>query len=121
MKKKTMQRNILTGVLASCIASVFFILILSLIMMFKDLNSRTFEIMWGVLTSVSIIIGAIKATKRNGEKGWLVGLSVGIGYFIIIELIAIVVNGASFSGINVVMLLTSMGIGTLSGMLGINI
>lgn len=75
-----------------------------------------------VFSCISILYGSICATRASGEKGWLMGLMVSILYILIIYLISIVAGrDAAISSKDIVRAIIAMVVGTLSGMIGINI
>jgi putative membrane protein (TIGR04086 family) len=62
------------------------------------------------------------ASRKNGEKGWIVGFGVGLCYFILILIVSAIFRGnMSFSINDLWRGLLALAVGVLSGMLGINI
>ncbi|SHI33791.1 putative membrane protein, TIGR04086 family [Clostridium cavendishii DSM 21758] len=114
--------NVTKGLLRGLILTLICVLAISLVMSFKDLGSSVLGVLWVITTCVSIFIGATYAAKRNGEKGWLVGLILAIVYYLVIMIISSIFRGEIHLGImDGARLLIAMAIGLLSGMLGINI
>lgn len=121
MDKKSMLLNVIKGSLVSLIITIILIIGLTVFMMFKELSGGTVNITMIVFTGIAIAIGAILATKKNGEKGWLVGLLVSILYFIVVYIISSALNGFVFKQYDLVRFVMAMVVGLVSGILGINL
>lgn len=122
MEKSEFFLNISKGVLRSVIATTILLVIYSILMNFIDFSMKTVSIVYMVMTCISIVYGAIYASKTNGHKGWVSGLAVSAIYMFILLIITLLINGGlGFSSIMVIQILLALGVGTLSGMLGINI
>lgn len=114
--------SVAKGVLRAIIATVFFVILLSIVMSFIFPDIKTLSVAWVVITCISILLGSIYAARRNGEKGWLVGLGVAFLYYIgLLILSAVFKDMVNFSIADVYRMLIALVIGVLSGMLGINI
>ena len=62
------------------------------------------------------------AAKKAGEKGWLMGIIVAATYMLVLYLVKVVGGGSTAIGMReVVRTALALGIGALSGMLGINL
>lgn len=113
--------NILKGLLRSVFVTLIGVFILSLIMMVKDVNLKALGVAWVIITCVSIFVGAVYSAKKNEEKGWLVGLIIGLVYYIILFLFTLILKEkASFVLYDFYRLLIALAVGLFSGMLGIN-
>lgn len=122
MEKSEFFFNISKGVLRSVIVTTILLAIYSILMNFVDFSMKTVSVVYMVITCVSIVYGAIYASKTNGHKGWISGLSVSALYMLILLIITAFINGGlGFSSVMVVQIMLALGVGTLSGMLGINI
>ncbi|GAA0685372.1 MULTISPECIES: TIGR04086 family membrane protein [Clostridium] len=122
MEKSEFFFNISKGVLRSVIVTTILLAIYSILMNFVDFSMKTVSVVYMVITCVSIVYGAIYASKTNGHKGWISGLSVSALYMLILLIITALINGGlGFSSVMVVQIMLALGVGTLSGMLGINI
>lgn len=122
MEKSEFFFNISKGVLRSVIVTTILLVIYSILMNFVDFSMKTVSVVYMVITCVSIVYGAIYASKTNGHKGWISGLSVSALYMLILLIITALINGGlGFSSVMVVQIMLALGVGTLSGMLGINI
>ncbi len=75
-----------------------------------------------IITLVSVLYGAVFAAKKAGEKGWLMGIIVAATYMLVLYLVKVVGGGSAAIGMReVVRTALALGIGALSGMLGINL
>ena len=114
--------NVAKGVLRSLIATMIFVVAISIVMSFSLLSVKTLSVTWVVITCLSILLGAMYASRKNGEKGWIVGFGVGLCYFILILIVSAIFRGnMSFSINDLWRGLLALAVGVLSGMLGINI
>lgn len=85
-------------------------------------NMKVNSIFIMIFSCFSIFYGAVWAARTSGEKGWLMGLSVSILYIVIIYIISIAAGReAALVGRDFVRAIIAMVVGTLSGMIGINI
>ena len=121
MNNKNMLLNVAKGFLVSFIVSIILVIGLTVFMMFKEVSPGAVNVTMVIFTGISIVIGAILATKKNGEKGWLVGLLVAIIYFVVIYMISCLLNGFVFKQFDLVRLIMAMIVGLVSGILGINL
>ena len=68
------------------------------------------------------ILGTILAAKLHGKNGWLVGLAVGVFFYIALYIIGVLLGASSkFGFYEIVRFVLCIVVGFLSGMLGINI
>lgn len=122
MEIKDFSKNIIKGTIFSVVIAVVLTLIFSIVMTQVDLSENTISIVYVVITCLALVIGAIVAAKSHGSKGWMVGFAVGTIYYISLYLIGILFGGEANLGVyELYRLLMSIGVGTLAGMLGINL
>jgi len=122
MYKKIKYSFIGQGVLRASILTMLCVLIYSLITAFTPSSPKVTSIFIVVLTLVSVLYGAIYATLKTGSMGWLVGLLVSLFYMLILYIVS-VFCGKGF-GLDVgdfIRLLLALAVGSLSGMLAVNI
>lgn len=121
MKSKSVI-NILNGVIRAGILTILLTIILALIMCFVDFSVKALNVSYVFVTCISLVIGATYASRVNGEKGWLIGILVGLFYYLLLLIISSVFNkGIDLSVFDGYKLTMAMVVGLLSGMLGINI
>lgn len=122
LENRALVLNCGKGVLRAFFVTLILLLVLSLI-------SANFEISSGIRSSgllittlFSVMYGSIYASKKTGHKGWLNGFVVAIFYMVVFYIVAIV--GGRDLALNLndfFRVLLAIAVGTLSGMLGINI
>lgn len=121
MEKKNSALYIVQGVIRSFFLTLGLLVIYSIITYFTKPNPQIDSIYFVVITALSVMYGAIYAVKHIKSRGWLVGLLLAILYIIIIYLISII-NGRGYdiSTYGMLRIALAIFVGTLSGMLGIN-
>lgn len=95
----------------------------SILMRVIDLNSNVSSVVYLIITSLSVIYGAIYVARANGKKGWLSGMILSLVYMILIMCISGFMQGFKeiLSLYAFYRILIALGMGALSGMLGINL
>ena len=122
MEWKNYFSCVLKGVIGALASVVILTAILALSMMFIDISGAVFNVIYVVITAVSVIFGTIIAVKLHGEKGWLVGIAVGIIFYIALYLIGVISGAkATFGLYQFIKFGLCVLVGFLSGMLGINL
>ena len=122
MQIKIFFKNVIKGVLYALSMAIILSLILAVVMSKIDFNESVLNVIYVIISCSSLVIGAIVSVKLHGSRGWILGLLVGIIYYIALYLIGIILGGdAHFSMYEFYRLLMSIGVGTLAGMLGINL
>lgn len=115
-------KEILSGLVFTLFINVILFILLALLITFTNFTDKYLQIIVAVVTFISIAIGALKSTKYVEKNGWLHGLIIGALYGLIIFLIGIgVVPGYSFNFAMLQKIILYVLIGTLSGMLGMNL
>ena len=75
-----------------------------------------------IISLCSLSLGAIIGARKNEAKGWLVGFGVALGYYLVLFILASSFNGEiTFKLFDLTKLIIALAVGTLAGMLGINI
>lgn len=121
MNNKSMLLNVVKGALTALIVSVILVVGLTIFMLFKEPSSTAQNIIMVVFMGISIAIGAILATKKNGKKGWLIGSLVAILYFLSMYIISGALNGLEFKQFDLFRFIMAIVVGFVSGILGINL
>lgn len=122
MEWKSYFRSILKGVVGALIITILITSILSLIMTKVTFSEGVFNIIHVVISCVALVIGSIMGAKAHGSKGWLVGLGVGIIFYIALYIIGVICGAeAGLAMYDLIKFSLCVLIGTLSGMLGINL
>lgn len=122
MEWKGYINNVLKGVLSAVAVTVIFVAIFSLVMTFVQIKPSVFSGIYVGITSIGLIAGSIFAAKLHGQKGWLVGLAVGILFYIALYGIGLVFGAdGKLNVLDYIKFSLSIFVGILSGMLGINL
>ncbi|WP_195987634.1 TIGR04086 family membrane protein [Clostridium sp. D53t1_180928_C8] len=122
MEWKDYFNNVLKGVVGAVAVTTILTAIYSLIMNFVDFSSGIDSAINVTLTSISLIFGTILAAKLYGRKGWLVGLSVGVLFYIALYAIGVLFGAEATLGLyDLIKFSLCALVGILSGMLGINL
>ncbi|GAA0731014.1 TIGR04086 family membrane protein [Clostridium malenominatum] len=110
------------GILRSTILTVVFMIIYAIIMTIIDLSDKANSIFYLVTTVLSIMYGSIYAVRKINKKGWLTGMIVATLYMLIIYVVSLIAgNTPGLDNRAIMKFLLALGVGALSGMLGINI
>ena len=122
MEWKEYINNVFKGVVGAMATAILLTAIFSLIMSFVDIKSSIYSGIYVGITSISLIFGTILAAKLHGQKGWLVGLSVGVLFYIALYLIGVLFGAEATLGLyDLMKFALCIAVGILSGMLGINL
>ena len=122
MEWKDYFNNVLKGVVGAVAVATILTAIYSLIMNFIDFSSGVDSAINVGLTSISLIFGTILAAKLYGRKGWLIGLSVGVLFYIALYAIGVLFGAEATLGLyDLIRFSLCALVGILSGMLGINL
>lgn len=121
-ENRSFIKSVLKGLMGAILITFMLLLILSLVMIKFELSQKVYSISFVVITTLSLVLGSILAAKSNGSKGWLTGGVVGILFFIFIFILGGIIGGSFSFGISGLYRLGScLIVGTVSGMLGINL
>lgn len=122
MDKGKYVKTIFKGVMVSIILTMFLLLLLSFVMMTIELSEKNYNLIFATITMVALSIGALIASKFNEKKGYLTGFIVGIIFFIFIFFLRTIISGGITLGREEIYSLSiSIFIGTVSGILGVNL
>lgn len=122
MEEKSCIHGITRGILISIITTFFLMIFLAIIMVIFDFSQGTYNYLYKFITMASLVLGSVVAAKVNERKGWITGFIVGLGFYFFIFLLSGVINGKiSFTFDGYYSILIYVGVGTISGILGVNI
>ena len=122
MENSKYFKSVLKGTTGSLIFSFIGITLLSLMMTKLVFSKGIFNMIYVIISLCSLSLGSIIGAKKNESKGWLVGFGVAIGYYLV--LFALSRNFSSettFKLFDLAKLGIMVAVGTLAGMLGINL
>ena len=113
---------VLKGLIGSIAVTVILTAILSLFMTFVKISESMFSGLYVVITSLGLVFGTILAAKLHGKNWWLVGLAVGVFFYIALYITGVLLGASSKFGLyELIRFALCVIVGFLSGMLGINI
>ena len=122
MENSKFFKSVLKGTTGSLILSFIGITVLSLLMTKLVFSKGIFNMIYVIISLCSLSIGAMIGAKKNQSKGWLVGIGVAIGYYLVLFALASSFNSEmTFKFFDLVKLFIALAVGTLAGMLGINL
>lgn len=123
MDKNEFMLNISKGTLRAVMMTIIFMVVYSIMMNFFDFSTKVSSVVYLVTTCLSIVYGAIYASKANNQKGWLTGIMTALVYMILLLVVSSIINGTAnlFTLASFIRVFLALAVGTLSGMLGINI
>lgn len=124
MRARNKYSSIGLGVLRATILTIVFLIFYTLITSLSSRGMENSELGIGflVITVISVLYGAAYAARSAGEKGWFVGMMVGLIYILLIYLVSIISGRESSLELkDIFRILLCIFAGTLSGMLGINL
>ncbi|MFT5871249.1 MAG: putative membrane protein (TIGR04086 family) [Clostridium sp.] len=110
------------GVFRAAILTLIVLVIYSIITTYMPASMKVTSVFYVAVTLVSVLYGSIFAAKKAGEKGWLMGIMVAATYMLVLYLVKVFGGGSTAIGMTeVIRTALALGIGALSGMLGINL
>lgn len=110
------------GVLRGFIITVVLLLIFAVIMTFTEVNESVSSLFYLITTLLSIMYGSIYAVRKIKRRGWFVGIVVALLYLLVLYIVSVASGNSSVIGTNRLMRFSlALVVGTLSGMLGINL
>lgn len=113
--------KILKGSVISIIATLVLLIIYAALLTYTNINENTMPTTIIAITALSILIGSEITTDRIKKNGIINGGFVGIIYIAILYLISsIVTKNFSLNNYSIIMILTSILIGGLGGIIGVN-
>ena len=122
MENSKFFKSVLKGTTGSLIFSFIGITILSLLMTKLVFSKGIFNMIYVIISLCSLSLGAMIGAKKNESKGWLVGLGVAIGYYLVLfALSSSFSSETTFKFFDLAKLSIMLAVGTLAGMLGINL
>ena len=122
MKNKMKYSCVGEGVFRAAILTLIMLVVYSIVTSYVPASLKVTSVFYIIITLLSVLYGSIFAAKKSGEKGWLMGISVAATYMVVLYLVKVVGGGSAAIGMKeVVRTSLALGVGTFSGMLGINL
>ena len=112
--------RILKGSLISIVTTLI-LLIFSAILTYTNVNENVMPTVIIIVTALSILIGSQISTSKIKKNGIINGASVGIIYIALLYLISsLVTKNFSLNNYSIIMMVTSLLIGGVGGVIGVN-
>ena len=122
MENSKYFKSVVKGTLGTIILSFVGISLLSLLMTKLVFSKGIFNMIYVIISLCSISLGAIIGARKNEAKGWLVGFGVALLYYIVLFILSSSFSGEiTFKLFDLTKLVIALSVGTLAGMLGINL
>jgi len=122
MENSKYFRSVVKGTLGTLIFSFIGITVLSLLMTKLVFSKGVFNMIYVIISLCSLSLGAIIGAKKNESKGWLVGFGVALAYYLVLFILSSSFSGEmTFKLFDFAKLAIALAVGTLAGMLGINL
>ena len=113
--------RILKGSLISIVTTLILLIIFSAILTYTNVNENVMPTVIIIVTALSILIGSQISTSKIKKNGIINGASVGIIYIVLLYLISsLVTKNFSLNNYSIIMMVTSLLIGGVGGVIGVN-
>ena len=115
-------KSVVKGTVGTLIFSFIGVAILSVFMTKLAISKGVFNAIYVIISLCSLSLGSIIGAKRNESRGWLVGFGVALGYYLVLFILTSFFSGELvFKLFDLFKLAIALAVGTLAGMLGINL
>ena len=122
MENSKYFRSVVKGTIGTIIFSFIGITVLSLLMTKLVFSKGIFNMVYVIISLCSLSLGSIIGAKKNEAKGWLVGFGVALVYYVVLFILSSSFSGEiTFKLFDLTKLAIALAVGTLAGMLGINL
>ena len=122
MENNKYVKSVVKGTIGTIIFSFIGIAVLSMLMTKLVFSKGIFNMVYVIISLCSLSLGAIIGAKKNESRGWLVGFGVALGYYIVMFILSSSLSGEiTFKLFDLTKLAIALAVGTLAGMLGINL
>jgi putative membrane protein (TIGR04086 family) len=110
----------LSGLLYALIMMVLGTLIVSLLLLWSNVQESSLPTYGKIIHGIAIFVGGWVAGKRSGARGWYFGGVLGLLYALIVWIVGFLAYDNSLNLTSLALLSGSFGTGALGGMLGVN-
>ncbi|MGE0992381.1 TIGR04086 family membrane protein [Bacillus sp. GMa5/2] len=108
------------GIVTLLILASITSMIMALLLKFTNINEGTLTVTIFILALLSMLMSGFIAGKKAQEKGWLVGLTTGLTFTILVFLVNYLGFSQTLSNSQLLYQLALMGASTLGGIFGVN-
>ena len=113
--------RILKGSVFAILATLVLLIIFAVLLTYTNINENTMPTVIIIVTALSILIGSQLTTSKIKKNGIINGVLVGIIYIAFLYLISsIVTKNFSLNNYSIIMIATSIIIGGIGGIIGVN-
>lgn len=113
--------KILKGSVISIIISMILLSIFAILLTYTNINENTMPTVIIIITAFSILIGSQISTRSIKKNGIINGILVGAIYVAFLYLLSSIVSkNFSMNNNSIIMIATSIAIGGLGGIIGVN-
>lgn len=110
------------GVVRSFFLTLILLLIYAVVTSFVDTNTKFDSAYKVVITALGVMYGTLYAVRKIRKRGWLIGLIIAFLYMLVIYILSVISGrGFTISSFSMIRIILALGVGALSGMLGVNI
>ena len=121
MENNNYFKCVLKGTVGTILFTFSGIVVLSFLMTKLVFSKHMFNVLYLVISLISLAFGAMIAAKKKQSKGLLVGFGVTVFYSVIIYIVCLIINGGfSFNMFELFKLVAALIVGGLGGVLGVN-
>lgn len=121
MENNNYFKCVLKGTVGTLLFTFSGIVVLSFLMTKLVFSKHMFNVLYLVISLISLAFGAMIAAKKKQSKGLLVGFGVTVFYSVIIYIVCLIINGGfSFNMFELFKLVAAFIVGGLGGVLGVN-
>lgn len=121
MENNNYFKCVLKGTVGTLLFTFSGIVVLSFLMTKLVFSKHMFNVLYLVISLISLAFGTMIAAKKKQSKGLLVGFGVTVFYSIIIYIVCLIINGGfSFNMFELFKLVAALIVGGLGGVLGVN-
>ena len=121
--KKTFDYKYLgKGLIVCLLFTIVALIILGLLLKLTSLSEAKLPMFNNLIIIISVSIGAVYASSKSRENGWLIGALIGLIYYLFIVLLNLIfIRDINLSLIIIPRILMSVFSGIIGGVIGINL
>ena len=113
--------TVLKGSILSIVMSIVLLMIFAAVLTYTNINENTIPTIIIIITAVSILIGSQITTSHIKKNGIVNGILVGLIYVVFLYLLSSILSkNFSINSYAIIMIATSIVIGGLGGIIGVN-
>lgn len=114
-------RPVLQGLVYAFAVAIAAIILAAMLITWTSIPEAKLPVITYIINLVSVLTGSFVAARRAGEKGWYYGGITGLFYTVFITILGLLLVSASFTLHNLLQIVLLSAIGSLGGMIGVNV